>query len=94
MRKVLGFLARPFLKIPPVRRWYLRRLLTYLEDTPTSKLPDEMRAVQALLKRLPKHQRLAALETGLKQGSSPEAAAPQSRALRRAAAKQSRRSRS
>src|SRR5437870_4241367 len=51
MRKVLGFLARPFLTIPPVRRWYLRRLLTYLEDTPTSKLPDEMRAGQAQLKR-------------------------------------------
>jgi len=28
MRKFLAFLAKPFLKIPPVRRWYLNRLLT------------------------------------------------------------------
>jgi hypothetical protein len=93
MRRFLGLLARPFLKIPPIRRWYLGRLLTYLEETPTSKLPDEMRAVQALLKRLPRQQRLAALETGLKQGSSLEAAAPQSRALRRAAEREARRRR-
>jgi len=74
MRKFFGFLARPFLKIPPLRRWYLRRLLGYLEETPPSKLPDEMRQVQALLRRLPRHQRLAALETGLQQG--PGGAAP------------------
>jgi hypothetical protein len=92
MRKVLAFLARPFLKIPPIRRWYLNRLLTYLEETPSSKLPEEMRAVQALLKRLPKHQRLAALQTGMQQGSS-QADVPQSRALRRAAEREARRRR-
>jgi len=48
--------------------------------------------VQALLKRLPRHQRLAALETGLQQGQD-AAAPPQSRALRRAAERQARRRR-
>jgi hypothetical protein len=91
MRKLLGLLARPFLKIPLLRRWYLRRLLRYLEDTPASKLPAEMRQVRALLERLPKAQRLAALESGLQQG--PEAAALPSRSLRRAAEKQARRTR-
>jgi hypothetical protein len=91
MRAILGFLARPFLKIPPLRCWYLRRLLTYLEETPSAKLPAEMRTVQAMLERLPRHQRLAALETGLQRG--PQASAPQSRALRRAAERESRRRR-
>ena len=91
MPKFLGVLARPFLKIPPVRRWYLRRVLKYLEETPPSKFAPEMRAAQALLQRMPRHQRLAALETGLEQGTVGEA--PQSRALRRAAAKEARRHR-
>jgi hypothetical protein len=92
MRKFLALLARPFLKIPPLRRWYLKRLLTYLEETPASKLPAEMRTVQAMLKRLPRHQRLAALQTGMEQGQS-QADVPQSRALRRAAEKEARRRR-
>jgi hypothetical protein len=92
MRKVLAFLARPFLKIPRLRRWYLRRLLTYLEDTPPSKLTPEMRTVQAMLKRLPRHKRLAALETGLREGQA-QAEMPQSRALRRAAERETRRRR-
>jgi hypothetical protein len=91
VRKFLAFLAKPFLKIPPLRRWYLRRVLKYLEETPPSKLGPEMRAAQALLRRMPKHQRLAALETGLEQGAV--GTVPQSRALRRAAAKEARRHR-
>jgi hypothetical protein len=91
VRKLLAFLVKPFLKIPRIRRWYLRRVLTYLEETPPSKLTPEMRTVQAFLQRLPKHQRLAALETGIEQGSVGDA--PQSRALRRAAAKEARRRR-
>jgi hypothetical protein len=92
MRKFLAVLAKPFLKIPPIRRAYLRRVLKYLEETPASKLQPEMRAAQALLMRLPKHQRMAALETGIEQGGRAEDV-PQSRALRRAAAKEARRRR-
>jgi hypothetical protein len=91
VRKFLSFLVKPFLMIPPLRRAYLRRVLKYLEETPPSKLSGEMRTVQALLKRMPKHQRLAALETGLRQGSV--AQGQQSRAMRRAAAKEARRRR-
>jgi hypothetical protein len=42
--------------------------------------------VQAALKRLPKHQRLAALEQGMEAGQSGQEI-PQSRQIRRAAAK-------
>ena len=91
MRKFLAVLAKPFLKIPRIRRWYLRRVLKYLDETPPSKLSPEMRTVQAFLKRLPKHQRLAALETGLEQGAVGDV--PQSRSMRRAAAKETRRRR-
>ena len=90
MRKLLGLLARPFLRIAPLRRWYLRRVLRYLEEAPASKLSAEMRQVQALLKRLPKEQRLAALESGLQQGPQQEQPLP-SRSLRRAAEKEARR---
>jgi hypothetical protein len=91
VRKFLGFLLRPFLKIPPIRRAYLRRVLTYIEETPASKLPAELRQAKTLLERLPRHQRLAALESGVEQG--PQAQVPQSRALRRAAERQARRGR-
>jgi hypothetical protein len=91
VRRFLGFLAKPFLKIGPIRRAYLKRLLKYMEETPASKLPAELRQAKTLLERLPRHQRLAALESGLEQG--PQAEVPQSRALRRAAERQARRSR-
>ena len=91
MRRAFGLLARPFLKIPPLRRWYLKRLLRFLEQTPASKLPAELRQAQALLKRLPQGQRLAALESGLKQGPQAQAQVAQSRSLRRAAAREAKR---
>jgi hypothetical protein len=91
MRRLLGLLARPLLKIPFLRRRYLRRLVDRLERTPAAELPPELRPVQAALKRLPKAQRLPALEAGAQQG--PDAEALPSRSLRRAAAKQARRTR-
>jgi hypothetical protein len=93
VRRVFGFLLRPFLKIPLVRRAYLKRLLTYLEETPTSKLPAELRAAKSMLERLPKQQRLAALESGLDQGPQAAQQPPPSRAMRRAAEKEQRRRR-
>jgi hypothetical protein len=92
MRKLLALLVRPFLKIPALRRRYLTRLLTHIEETPSSKLSPELRQVQAALKRLPKNQRLRALEAGLEAGPNAPQELP-SRSLRRAAAKQSRRTR-
>jgi hypothetical protein len=90
-QKVFAFLFKPFLKIPAVRRRYLRRMLEYIEDTPRAKLPEELRPVQAALKRMPtRQQKLAALESGFEAQASGEAP-PQSRAIRRAAAKQARR---
>jgi hypothetical protein len=92
VRRFLGFLFRPFLKIPPIRRAYFRRLLTFLEETPPSKLPEELRQAQTLLKRLPKAQRLAALEQGLEQGVEAQQPLP-SRSLRRAAEREAKRRR-
>ena len=91
MRKLLAGVARPFLAIPPIRRWYLRRVLHHIEETPASKLSAELRQVKTLLERLPKAQRLGALEAGLRGERQLEAAGPQSRALRRAAERQARR---
>ena len=89
MRRLFAVLLKPFLKIPALRRRYLRRMLEYIEETPRSKLPAELQPVQAALKRLlTRQQRLAALEGGL--DAKPEDV-PQSRQLRRASARQQRR---
>ena len=92
MKKVAAFLMKPFLKIPALRRRYLRKMLEYIEETPRNKLPEELRPVQAMLMRLPKHQRMAALQAGVEAGQQGQQI-PQSRQLRRAAARQQRRNR-
>jgi len=88
VKKVLGYIMKPFLKIPAIRRRYLKRVLEHLEETPASKLSPELRQVQAALKRLPKHERYKALERGLEAGPSAQQELP-SRALRRMAERQS-----
>ena len=81
---------RLFMRVPLLRRFYVRRLLALLEKTGKRRkpLPPELQQLRAALNRLPNRARkLEALEAALAGGMSGGAAAP-SRALRRAAAKQ------
>ena len=86
-------IVRLLMRIPPLRRRWVSRTLAYIEEGGTKKrpLPPELQAVRAMLLRLPKHQRAAALETALRSGAPPPEA--QSRELRRAAARQAKRGR-
>src|SRR5436309_12859418 len=86
--KVRTAIARGVLRVPLFRRLYLTRLLKHLDETPKSKLRPELRTLQAALQRLPRHQRMGALETALR---SPPTEQLPSRSLRRAADRQSRR---
>jgi hypothetical protein len=86
---VRAALIRLFLRIPFLRRFYVRRVLAFLEKTGKRRkpLPTELQQLQAALARLPTRARkLEVLEAALR-GSATGDAAP-SRALRRAAAKQ------
>lgn len=89
--RIRGALARALLRVPILRRFYLRWLLAYLERAERRKrpLPAELRQLQDALARLPKARRLPALEAALRHGE-PELP---SRSLRRAAAKQAKRGR-
>src|SRR3954449_2815523 len=86
--------GRMLLKIPFMRRLYLRRLLNLLESGGTKKrpLPPQLQELRRAIMRVPERQRYATLEAALKQGPQLEQTPP-SRALRRAAAKQQRRKR-
>jgi hypothetical protein len=86
--RVRTAVARGILRVPIVRRLYLRRLLKHLDETPKSQLKPELRTLQAALQRLPRHQRMGALETALR---SPPAEELPSRSLRRAAGRQQKR---
>ena len=86
--RVRTALARGVLRVPLFRKLYLTRLLKHLDETPKSQLKPELRTLQAALQRMPRHQRMGALETALR--SPPPEELP-SRSLRRAADRQSRR---
>jgi hypothetical protein len=86
--RVRNAVARGILRVPIFRRLYLQRLLKHLDETPKSQLKQELRTLQAALQRLPRHQRMGALETALR---SPPAEELPSRSLRRAAGRQQKR---
>ena len=86
------------LKVPFLRRRYVKSLLRQLEEGGGKKgLPPELQQLQRMLKQVPPPQRAQTLETALRQGLSGEVpSAPAelpSRSLRRAAERQQRRQR-
>src|SRR5437667_8138012 len=92
LKKARLGIARTFFRLPFLRSFYLKRLMSFLESGGTKKRPltPELQQLRAALDRLPKRQRMGALETALSQGlkgQTVEEALP-SRQLRRAAARQ------
>src|SRR5437588_2564369 len=88
--RVRAAIARKLLKVPFLRRFYLKRLLKHLDGTPRGELEPELRELQTALARVPRPRRLAMLESLLEQG--PEVV-QQSRSLRRMAERQSKKAR-
>jgi hypothetical protein len=82
--KLKAALGRSVFKIGFLRRRYLKTMLEQLEDSKPHQLTPEMRQIQIALKRVPKGQRMATLETALRHGLSGEQPAS-NRTLRRQA---------
>jgi hypothetical protein len=91
--KLRAAFARKLMKVPILRRFYLRRLLKHIDDTPREKLEPELRQLQAALATVPPPRRMAMLESALEQGPEATDVVQQSRALRRAAERQNQRAR-
>jgi len=83
-------IAKLMMKIPFVGRLYLKATLRYLEKTPPSKMPPQLRQLKLALDKVPKAKRLAMLEDAVA-GKIPQPDQLPSRQLRRAAARQQRR---
>jgi len=82
--------TKRMLKIGFMRRWYARRMVSYIDKSKKKKrrLPDELVRVDAMTKRLPKQQRVKVIEEMMTPGQEDKFG----RQLRRAAERQNRES--
>jgi hypothetical protein len=89
-RGVRATITRGIVRVPFLRRLYVRRMLAYLERSKRKKraLPKELNELDIAMSKVPKDQRMAMLETALTEGSKGGA----SREMRRAADRQKRQS--
>jgi hypothetical protein len=80
------------MRVPLMRRWYVRRMLKFIDKSKAKgrKLPPEMAELSRYLSRVPKDQRANALEDAI--NADREGNAAVSREMRRAASAQQRRS--
>jgi hypothetical protein len=83
-------IGRVLFKVPFLRRFYARRLLSFMEKSQAKHrpLPPELQELKRILSRFPKHQQLAVLEQTLEAQDQE----PSSRELRRAVSRQQRQS--
>ncbi len=89
--KLRAAFARKLMNFGFLRRMYLKRLLKHIDDTPREKLEPELRQLQAALQSVPPPRRMAMLESALEQGPEATEVVQQSRTLRRAAERQTKR---
>ena len=87
---VRATITRGIVRVPFLRRLYVRRMLKFLERSKRKKraLPRELAELDIAMSKVPKDQRMAMLETALTEGSEGGA----SRQMRRAADRQKRQS--
>lgn len=88
-RRFRGAFGRNVMKVPLLRRWYIRRVLKFMDKSKAAgrKLPEGMAETARYLSRVPKHQREKAFEEAiLTQQKVPE----MGRDMRRAASRQRR----
>lgn len=85
-RRIRGAIGRGFMKVPLLRRWYIRRTLKFIEKSKEKgrKLPEGMAEMARQLSQIPKDKRESVLEDAfLAEQEMPE----MSREFRRAAAR-------
>lgn len=90
--RVRGAMGRMLMRVPALRRWYIRRMLKYIDKSKAKgrKLPPEFVELSRHLARVPKDKRASALEEAMTAEREGNLAA--SREMRRAASAQQRRS--
>jgi hypothetical protein len=94
--RVRGALGRKLMKVPMLRRMYVRRILKFIDKSRDKgrRLPPDLYELSRQLSRVPESERAPALEAALKAGNTgngPGAEMPGSnRELRRAASAQQR----
>ncbi|MGH9205377.1 MAG: hypothetical protein ACRD1G_02270 [Acidimicrobiales bacterium] len=86
--RVRGAIGRRLFRIPFMRRFYARRIVSFIDKSKRKKrpLPENLQAMDSQLGRLPKAERLKAIEMSLRPGAQEELG----RDIRRAAARQER----
>ena len=88
-RRFRGAFGRNMMKVPLLRRWYIRRVIRFIDKSKAAgrKLPEGMADTARYLSRVPKHQREKAFEEAiLAQQQVPD----MGREMRRAASRQRR----
>src|SRR5437899_1365784 len=87
---VRATITRGIVRVPFLRRLYVRRMLKFLERSKRKKraLPKELAELDIAMSKVPKDQRMAMLETAMTEGAQGGA----SRQMRRAADRQKRQS--
>ncbi len=88
-RRVRGAVGRTFIRVPVLRRWYVRRTLRFIDRSKAKgrRLPEGMAEAARLMARVPKVERARALEDAiLANQDTPN----MGREFRRAAARQRR----
>lgn len=90
-RRMQGAVARVIMRVPILRRWYIRRMLKFIDKSKAKgrRLPPEFAEMARFLSRVPKSQRASALEEAM---SAQQSGVGTSRDYRRSAAAQQRRS--
>lgn len=91
-RGVKGAVWRAVVRVPFLRRIYIKRMLAFLEKSRRKKrpLPTDLHELDLMIRRLPESQRAEALEQAMQSGASGDDGT--SRQLRRAATRQQRQS--
>jgi len=89
--RIRGAIGRSLMKVSPVRRWYIRRMIKFIDKSRDKgqRLPPEFADMARFLAKVPKSERAAALEKAFQ---AQEQGVGTSRDFRRAAAAQQRRS--
>ena len=94
-RQRKGRVGRVLLRIPVLRRFYVRRLLKFIDKSKERgrRLPPDLYELSKQLSKVPKSERAAALERALKAERDGMAGAGVNRQARRASERQARQSR-
>jgi hypothetical protein len=90
-RRIRGAIGESLMKVPVMRRWYIRRMLKFIDKSRDKgrRLPPEFAEMARFLERVPKAQRAGALEEAF---TAQQQGVGTGRDYRRAAAAQQRRS--